>query len=223
MLRIVSTVLACLAAPVLAADPPATPVVSAAVALPATFGVSAEPGDVRLSFGEHAAAAGLEGDAAVVVCDDLSERLALCYTWVEAGVRRYVTRAELAAWGLDREALRARAVAGAAGRVGASRPAPVAVEGGGQYRLSAEGDGWDVAALLQPEALRAQLGGQPVVAVPQRNTLLAWRSGDAELDTIMAVGVKRMHEAAEAPVSPLLYAWDGDSWEVWGEAKRTGD
>lgn len=221
MLRVVFTVLACLALPVRAADPPAA--APAAVGqVPASLGISAEPGDVRLSFGEHAAAAGLEGPAALIVCDDLSERLALCFTWVEEGVRRYVTRAELASWGIDRAGLRARAQAAAAAHVGPKRPAPVAVEGGGEYRLSAEGDGWDVSALLHPEALQRALGGQPVVAVPQRNTLLAWRSGEAELDTIMAVGVKRMHEAADTPVSPLLYTWDGDSWEVWGEARKAG-
>ena len=198
---------------------PAMADASAAPGPPASLAISAEPGDVRFAFGEHAAAQGLSGDAAAIVCDDLAERLSLCFTFLEGETRRYVTKADLKAWSLDREVLRAKALAGAAGKVGSGRPAATSVEGGGSYWLSAESDGWDVAALLQPEVLAKVTGApRPVVAVPQRNTLLAWNPGVEELDTILAVGVRRMHDAAEKPVSPLLYRWDGTRWQVWGEA-----
>ncbi len=189
-------------------------------AQPQGFGISAEAGDIRFSFGEHAAATGVEGDAAYIVCEDLAERLSLCFTRVQGDVRRHLTKADLESAGVTKAELRSWARDGAKARVGSERPKSVSIEGGGKYWTSAEGDGWDVAGLLAPELLVKHLGEGVVVALPQRNSLLAWKSGDTELDTIMAVGVARMYEAAEAPVSPLVYRWDGERWQVWGEAKK---
>jgi len=183
------------------------------------LGLSAEPGDVQFAFAEAAAAEGTTGPSATIVCDRLAERLSLCFTYDVGETRRYVTEAELATWGIGVEEVRRRAGARAGAALGPGRPASTPIEGGLAYLVSAEGDGLDAAGLASPGRLAELAGGPVLVAAPQRHTLLAWRSDGGELDTIMAVGVRRMHDAAPHPVSPLVYQHDGEVWRVWGEAR----
>jgi hypothetical protein len=58
-----------------------------------------------------------------------------------------------------------------------------------------------------------------VLAIPARDAVLAWSLGDAELDKIMAVGVRKLFEASAFPVSRKILAWDGHRWVVRGEVK----
>lgn len=189
-----------------------------AVALAATeVRPVAEPVDVVSAFRAEAAALGRKGDAAELACRDLAEQLMLCF--VAGDERRYVTRAELVAWGEDLAAVEARAKVAALAGFNADRPAMMAVDGlSGRYWLSAEGDGLDAAALLYPERLAAIVGGEPVVAVPAAGVLLMWVPGDKDLDKVMAVGVRQMHDASEHPVSSRIYRWNGQKWVVWGQA-----
>jgi hypothetical protein len=184
-----------------------------------SLGLSAEPGDIRFAFAEAAVAEGGTGPAASIVCDRLAERLSLCFTFDAGETRRYVTEADLVAWGIEADEVRRRAGARAKEALRSERPASTPIEGGLSYLLSAEGDGLDAAALAWPRRLEELAGGPVLVAVPQRHTLLAWRSDGGELDTIMAVGVRRMHDAAPHPVSPLVYRHDGEAWRVWGQAR----
>ena len=97
---------------------------------------------------------------------------------------------------------------------------PVAVEGFKQvYWLANEGDGRDHVPMLFPAALAAKVGKGVVVAVPARGVLVAWVPGDLVFDKVVAVGVRKMYDTLESPVSPLIYQWDGERWAVWGEAK----
>ncbi|MCB9778383.1 MAG: hypothetical protein H6742_07465 [Alphaproteobacteria bacterium] len=89
------------------------------------------------------------------------------------------------------------------------------------YWVSAEGDGLDHVGWLHPAALDARCGDAGLrLASPTRGTLLAWCGGSEPLDRVMAVGVARILEAAEAPVSARVYTWDRDAGAlvVWGQA-----
>ncbi|MDP2313300.1 MAG: hypothetical protein Q8P41_10375 [Pseudomonadota bacterium] len=150
-----------------------------------------------------------------LVCRRFAERTRLCFTRAEGKGRRYYTRAD----GQAIEALEPAARGGAADAVG--RLEPVTVEGfATPYWMSAAGDGRDHAALLHPDALRARLGGEPVVAIPARGVLVAWVPGDVVFDKIVAVGILRMYDTLPSPVSPLLYRWNGEAWITWGEARE---
>ena len=88
---------------------------------------------------------------------------------------------------------------------------------GAVFWVSQVGDGRDVAGLLYPERLREIAGTTPVIGVPAVGTFLMWIPGDADIDKVMAVGVRRIFEAAEHPVSDKVYRWHNGAWLVWGE------
>ena len=48
---------------------------------------------------------------------------------------------------------------------------------------------------------------------------MAWVPGNPSLDQILSVGVAKMVEATNHPISSKIYRHDGDEWVVWGEAK----
>lgn len=180
----------------------------------------AQPTAVVERWRAEAREQGRKGDAAELACRDLAEQVLLCF--VQAADLQPVTRADLKVWGEDLAAVEARARDAALAGLGPDRPAPQAVEGmTGRYWLSAEADGLDAAALLYPERLAAIVGAEPVVAVPQVGVLLMWAPGDADFDKVMAVGVRRMYEAAQQPISRRIYRWNGQGWVVWGEAVET--
>lgn len=197
------------------------PLLAAAAIIPPIL-PSAEPADVREVYREQAAQQGRTGPALELACDDLAERLVLCFTYVEAGTRRYVTGADLARWELTADRLVAHARAGARGGLTETRPAVSQIpDMEGRYWQTEAGDGLDAAALVWPEELERRLGAHPVVAVPGRGSLLAWIPGDRSLDTVMAVGARKMFQAAATPVSPLVYQWVEGEWRVWGEVRKT--
>ncbi len=172
------------------------------------------PDGVESGYREWARSEGRGGDAAELVCRPFAEKVSLCFTRATEAGRAWLTRAD----GRTAEQLEA-ASRGTANDALAGLE-PVAVEGfATPYWMRAEGDGRDHAAVLHPEALRAKLGGDFVVAAPARGVLVAWRHGDVVFDKIVAVGVRRMYETLPDPVSPLVYRWDGAKWVTWGEAR----
>ena len=179
----------------------------------------AEPSDVEALYREWARGEGRTGAERELVCEAWAEGVDLCFTWVSEGRRKRVTRADLARWGADAETVRAAVHARTSSAVGAEQFTVHEVEGvTGRYWTRTEADGLDAAALLHPERLEAALGGRPVVAVPSDRALVAWLPGEDELDRIVAIGVRRMMEASDHPVSARVYRWDGTAWQVWGEA-----
>lgn len=155
------------------------------------------------------------------ICTELSEGLNLCTACGSRPVR--VT--EPAEWGLDLEALSAAVSDRALAVLAAGRPArqEIADMPGAAYWVSQVGDGYDAAGLLHPERLSEIAGTTPVVGVPAVGTFLMWIPGDAEIDKIMAVGIRRIFESAEYPVSDKVYRWHNGAWRVWGEVVAPGE
>jgi hypothetical protein len=175
---------------------------------------------IQISWSERARAEGAEGEAAVLACRMFAEDLALCFTVPDGEARRMVTLADLVAWEVELAALEAGALQAVSAGLSDERPQPVRIEGDSRsYLLSAEGDGLDQAGLFHPGALQARFEGQPfAVGIPARGVLIAFPLGDRELETIVAVGIRRLWESVEEPISPAVYSWDGQGWMVWGQA-----
>jgi hypothetical protein len=177
---------------------------------------------LQISWSEQARAAGAEGEAAVLACRMFAEELALCFTAPQADGqgRRMVTLHDLSVWEVDLATVEAAALAGVAAGLSEDRPQGVQVEGDPRsYLLSAEGDGLDQAGLFDPVALQARMDGQAfAVGIPARGVLIAFPRGDRELETIVTVGVRRLWETVDEPITPKVYTWDGERWVIWGEA-----
>ncbi len=95
----------------------------------------------------------------------------------------------------------------------------VAVEGMPSYRRLRDAHGRAVFGALDPTVLGEELGLPVLVGLPSTGVLVAWASGEPKMDTVMAVGVREMHDAAADPVSPVVFGWDGDRWFPFAEAK----
>ncbi len=133
--------------------------------------------------------------------------------------RRWVTSADLGAWGTTAAGLRDRVAPHAAERVGALAKSRDVVGMKATYLEIVDGDGWAAAAILAPEALAAKLGGAPIaVALPADTVALAWKPGDEQVDLAMAVGVHELFAAQESPVSEVIHVWDGKAWTAWAVA-----
>ncbi|MFH1467487.1 MAG: hypothetical protein ABIO70_24090 [Pseudomonadota bacterium] len=175
-----------------------------------------------VAWSQEALARGVEGGASVPACRPFAEGLVVCLTVPAGEGRRLVTVADLEAWEVPQSEAMSLAKARMAEGITAARPEVVPIPDDPRtYLLSAVGDGLDQAALFHPAALAARFGGQPfAVGIPTRDVLIAMPLGDPELQQMVAVGVRRLWEGAEEPVSPAMYAWDGAAWQVWGEAQR---
>lgn len=150
-------------------------------------------------------------------CQALADGLALCLMCGQSPI----TTDQLRQWGATFEDAQTAAAAATANVLSARRPLRVEIPntGGKAYWVSQQGDGLDAAPLLHPERFARLLGDNPVIGVPAHDTLIAWVPGDSELDKMVAVGVKRAHDAASHPVSEKLYQFKDGEWIVWGELK----
>lgn len=175
------------------------------------------PADAPAQWHEWTKQKGLP--ASEMACDPLwKDEALICFKVEEKGKRRFVLMSDLTKWGVDLPALRTTVAARAKAAL-ANQPAKTAVPGTDKsYWVSAEGDGWAAAGVLLPEVLADKLGGPFYVAVPTDKVLLAWRPGDSELDTIVAVGAKEMYDAAEWPVTAVVHQWTGTGWVAFVEA-----
>lgn len=200
-----------------------TPACAGTEQVPASLQVRLEPSDLPNLFREDALARGATGTATAVACLPFAGPLLTCFTVVDGGppVRRYVTAADLGLWRASEECLRETVLRREAATVTEQRPRWVPVEGDARrYLLSAEGDGLDHVAAFFPERIQARLGGGAfALGVPSRDVLIAFPLGDADLERIVAVGVRRAWETLEHPVSPVVLAWKDGTWKEWGEAR----
>lgn len=159
------------------------------------------------------------GDGARLACEPLWEGASLlCFRVWEGGRRRWVTSADLAAWGATVADLRAAVARAAPSRVELERRPIVDMDA--HWWLLRSGDGWSAAGVLAPDRVAQALGGGPVrAAVPAEGVFVAWRAGDREVDHVMAVAVRELFDQAEPTgVSPLVHTWDGTSWTAWARA-----
>ncbi len=157
-----------------------------------------------------------EGGEGSLACEPMLEEVVLmCFRLEADGKRRYVTTADLAAWDLDLDELKTHAAAA----IDENPLKRIEVDGGGHYWQSAAPAGREATVLLHPEWLQT-VGATPVVGLPSRGVVVVWDSGDAELDTMVAVGVTRMHEQLPHPVTPVALRWTENGWARWGEAVK---
>jgi len=186
-------------------------IVAALAAAPGPLSVSPEPADAAEQYRVWASSKGASGEAAEVACRELAgQGPKLCLRVEDEERRRYVTRADLAAWGLTH----AEAEAAAVEVLTASPWELRELDGGGSWWEIPVNDVSALAALAHPRWFPGDL-----VAMPSRSTLLAWRSDGGELDHIMLVAVRRAYEAADDPVSPVVLRWGDSSWGVFGQAR----
>jgi hypothetical protein len=151
----------------------------------------------------------------------LPEHAHLCFRVWEGKTRRWVTEADLASWQTDREAL-VQHVAKRSGAVLASELEQQAIpDMDAGYLQLRDGDGWAVAPFFDGPAIEQRLGAMPRVAIPRAGVVLAWPTGSAELDKVMAVAVREMYEAADDAVTPMVHVWRDGRYVPFGVANPT--
>lgn len=173
----------------------------------------------------QARADGASGEAAIPACHRVATGLLMCAAPI-ASPQTIAMMADLVAAGTTLSAVMASQGAALEDHWEGKPAGTHAVEGmKGRYFVRAAGDGHDAAGMLRPDLLAGLAQGDPVVAVPEDGTLLWWTPGDSEFDKMVAVGVRRMVDASEAPVSARIYRWNADSeaWAVWGEVRGSVD
>jgi hypothetical protein len=173
------------------------------------------------AYQKAAAAKGRSGDATKLDCRPAFDDLLFCLTKLEGDRWRYSTVADLQAWGLSSAQAHTQAAAYLRKLPLDSRLKKQTVQGvAGAYFSGRADDGRDVAPLLTPDALQTFLGGSVVVALPAQGAVIAWVAGRPELDKVMAVGVRKIYDQASHPITPRIYRWGKEGWEVWGEAVK---
>lgn len=88
------------------------------------------------------------------------------------------------------------------------------------YWASGRMDGLDGLGWLYPEALKAMIGTDVLVAQPMPGAFFVWSKDSMDANKIMAISIKELYSTAEEPVSPYIYHWSKDAWRVWGEAVK---
>ena len=171
--------------------------------------------DERMAQGERLRAQGKTGTAAELACEDLVlNELYLCFRRVEGEVARFVTQAELAAWGASTADLRARAAS-----LLTTNPLQLrTIDGGGHYYEVICPPGREAVVLLHPEWLMS-VGPVPLVTNPVYGVMLVWDARDPEVNKIVAVGARKMFDGYPLPISPLVYRWNGAGFVAWGDAR----
>ena len=176
------------------------------------------PVDAQQRFDEHRQHKGLP--ASVLACDVVwPDVLQVCFRIRDGEVMRFVHAADLAAWGIDGAGFRAVMAARASERLPAGLvAAPVTDMEGASYWYSAGQAGWECGGLLAPDAVAATAGSPMLVAMPRPDVLLAWPAGNEDLNRVMAIGVREMHDAGEGLLA-TVYQYGQDGWTPAFEAR----
>ena len=178
----------------------------------------AAPVDVPAQYAAFLEKSGKKGDP--LACRELWPGQALlCFRVWEKKKRRWVTEADLASWAVTVDDLAAATRTHAKDLIEGGLET-VAVEGTtDSYVRFSDGDGWAASVALAPDVIAAKLGLPFLAAIPAEGVFVAWSPGKPELDYIMAVGVRELHDQQDGSVSPKVHAWDGQRWTPFGEAK----
>jgi hypothetical protein len=165
------------------------------------------------AYAESRRAAGFSGSKTEPMCVSLVEELLVCFRIQREGRLEWLSKGDLSELGLLEEEF--------PGIVGeAAYPNPLVkknVPGGGEWWQVEAEKGLQDLLFLRPHWLD-RVGEGAVVSIPAHGVVLAWKSGDAENDQIMAVGVRRIFEQADFPLSPKILRYSEGAWVVWGEA-----
>lgn len=177
----------------------------------------AAPWEVQAAYDAHRARTGREPRP--LACGPLwKDAVRLCLQREEAGRLTRLHTGELSgSWSMARDRLASGAAAWVRGEV-----ERVEVEGmEADYRRVRDVRGRAVLAVLAPEVLAEDVGLPLAMAIPSTGVVLAWKGGNPELDKVMAVGVKELHDQAKDRVSAEVWAWDGERWFPFAEATPT--
>ena len=152
-------------------------------------------------------------------CTDFAEGMLLCFRYVDGEKLPYVQQQNLEQWDAKLEQIQTSAKDFAKQYVTSDRYTFQKIEGmDGGYWASAKKDGWDASGLFYPAQLQQMVGRKFLMAVPQAGMFLFWGQGNPAIDRVIAIGVKEIYKEAKQPVSPYIYEWGGEKWDVWGEA-----
>jgi hypothetical protein len=171
-------------------------------------GAVMEPDDVVAQYRLQATESGLPAAARELVCKSAAEGLQVCATVLSDSGWRYATDADpevvkpTADWLRPQAGFRSKEV-----------------EGVGRYWVREHNDGREGLVFVRPDALKSITKVPMVAAWPVPGIIIAWVPGNPSLDQILSVGVAKMVEASNHPISAKLYRHDDKEWTVWGEAK----
>ena len=181
--------------------------------------LAAEGPKVQDDYDDHLRSQGKP--ARVLACTELAPELRLCLRKVRGTALPYAHQDELQEWKLT-EASALQMIKDLSQRELLEKSYVRRVIEGTELEFFSRSkkDGWDPVSLLHPQFLRSLIGGDFLVAIPEAGTFLCWKKGSAELNKIMAVGVREQYNASVHPVSPYLFEWEKGGWQVWGSAVK---
>ena len=174
------------------------------------------PPSLPSAFAQAQLESGKTGANLEQACTYLDEGVPLCFRVEHEGKRRWFSRQEADEWGIGGASL-----ASLVSLTDAQNPfVAQSVEGGGTWWQVEAVPGHESLVFLRPDWLD-RVGAEAVLAAPAVGVVLAWNAGDEENDRIMAVGVKRIFDSHDAPITPRIFKWQNEGWRVWGEAVST--
>ena len=172
-------------------------------------GAVMEPEDVVEQYREQAAAAGKSASEQVLLCKPATEGLQVCASVISESGWRYATHAD--------ETVKSPTEKLSGNSLGFKEKK---VEDIGAYWVRELNDGREGLVFVQPAVMSSFLPEGTVVAWPVPGVVIAWVPGNPRLDQILSVGIAKMVEASNHPISSKLYRFTEDEWVVWGEAKK---
>lgn len=181
---------------------------------------SAAPPDIAEQYRDHQKSSGVAPPWDLLACDDLwLNQAELCFRLDDGNRRRFVTERDLRSWGVTlpqlREEMDRRAV-----EVLQRKPEKRQITGMSASYWMINDPSWAAAGLLQPATLAEQLGTSTLfVALPVDTVLLAWIPGDPEVDKVMAIAVRELHDGGDSNISAVVHKWANGRWSTFGEAK----
>jgi uncharacterized protein YtpQ (UPF0354 family) len=131
----------------------------------------------------------------------------VCYSIHGARTLRFISRSDLARWGLDDRGLHDVAMANLQRLPLPARPAPPAELPAGVVMLSS-GDSLDAVRLLDPrlhDRLAPLLGSPFYAGVPERDSLVLFPTGDSEALERFRAALRDHFERAPYPISPQVF------------------
>ena len=168
-----------------------------------------EPSDVVEQYRQYGEAKGLNPKQRELLCKVAAEDLNVCATVLNASGWRYATHSD------DNVHKPTTTLEGTRGGFKEK-----SVDGMGRYWVRDLNDGREGMVYVDPSILKTLSPVDMVVAWPEPGVVIAWVPGNPNLDQVVAVGVAKMVDASNHPISSKLYRYKDSEWEVWGEAKK---
>jgi hypothetical protein len=152
---------------------------------------------------------------ASLICRKIWEdRTQVCLQTEADGRRRFVSSLDLGDWGVSEEELWASMATSASSRIteGLKRH-PVTGDDDRVYWSWSDGTNWASGALLVPHIILRVTGlTSAMVAMPTKDTLLVWATGDELLNQIMAVGAVEISVSNDG-LDPGAFRFTRDGWQ----------